>query len=230
MAEGMPEKGPLCWSRNQVSRADERELAELTEVKEKQAYVKDMEARRKEFFGKLKNCKWLGGKKPSSMPDFYMLWNPSYDEPERLTEALQFMHKLQPRLKRELGIFLAIGLKKPKEEKKILSAMASANVVLPVFHASQDSNISSYYFSHSSKYKSVTPLETIILVYPGIEHNYDIFTFPFSELDDSEAEDMYMSAIENKLKEYAELGESTFGKSFIPRFMPTYMRSHSNEK
>lgn len=215
VAIGMPEQKPKYKEHTQYWNDHSKVSIDFTDVKQKQAYIKETEAQRKKFFQRLKDSKWIGGKKPSTMSDFYLLWSPTYNEPERLTEALKFMHQLQPRLRNELGVCLIICLKGKGDEPKILAATAKAGVAFPVVSKNE------------SLLFSLHNLTDLNLVAPG--YGTDHLHFPFSELDDSEAKDLYLQVVEERIKNRAIHTEKVLGKAYPLRFMPTYMRTHSTE-
>lgn len=184
----------------------------LSDFKNRQKEIQYLDKKKKAFISKMKRWHWLGGKMLNSTPEFFLIWQPSFEKPEQVSEALSFLHRLQPRLRQELGIFLFLSTNSKSHEEKLLAALADAGVALPVVrHEYGDS-------------KNWTRLAHITDAH-GVYIN-----MPFNELSDPTAEDIYFDFIDSAVGNIIDEMEDKLGKPFVARFYPTYLRTHAKTK
>lgn len=185
---------------------------EIDDAKQKQECVKKLEKKKKEVYANLRTAHWAGGKKIASMPDFYLVWtldNWKSEDHEQIKEAFQFMQKLQPRLRKELGVFLLICARNDKAEKKVLATMSEAGAKIPVTN----------FHGRDGRYQ-------YLYLYPASQATSLVVICPFTDLDDSEAVDVYFKSFEKGVKDINDWFENKLGELYTPHFAPTYSRIH----
>lgn len=184
----------------------------LSDVRNRQKMIQQLDKKKKAFILKMKRWQWTGGKVLNANPEFFLIWQPSFEDPDRVREALSFLHQLQPRLRQELGIFLFLSTHGKSHEGKLLAAMADAGVSLPVVHHEYGDS------KHWVRLAHITDAHGVYIY------------MPFKELNDPEAEDIYFDFLDNAVGDIIDEMQEALGKPFVARFYPTYLRTHAKTK
>lgn len=184
----------------------------LSNVQNRKKAIKAIDKEKKDFFVSMKRWHWLGSHILTTPPEFLLIWQPSFEDPDNVKEGLKFLHQLQPRLRTELGITLFLSSPHKRHEQKLLAALADAGVDLPIANHE-------YGDSHN----------WVRLAHITDAHGVYIY-MPFKDLSAPEAEDIYFNYLEDKVGKIVAEMEDKLGKPFISRFYPTYVKTHINTK